>query len=66
MKNKALIRTLVFGAILAWPALESYRCYAVRKQLAASEEQLQLVTQKVVQVRAKHAQYAKASSAAKP
>jgi hypothetical protein len=54
MKNKALIRFVVFAAIFAWPAVESYRYYAARQQLAASEELHSSVSAQVAQVRAKH------------
>ena len=55
MKNKALIRFIVFAAIFAWPAVESYRYYAARQQLAASEELHASMSTKLAQARAKHA-----------
>jgi hypothetical protein len=54
MKNKAVIRLIVFAAIFAWPAVESYRFYVARQQLAASEALHANVTAQVAQARAKH------------
>ena len=55
MKNKAVIRLIVFAAIFTWPAVESYRYYVARQQLAASEQLHANVTAQVAQARAKHA-----------
>jgi hypothetical protein len=55
MKNKAFVRILVFAAIFAWPAIESYRYYVARQQLASSEQLYASVNERVAQVRAKQA-----------
>ena len=65
MKHKALIRVLVFAAIFAWPAVESYRYYVARQQLAASEQLRASVTEQVAQVRAKHAPITRTAQAAR-
>jgi hypothetical protein len=59
MKNKALIRTLVFVAIFAWPAVECYRYAQAKQALAASERQQAIMSQQLAQVRAKHSEIAR-------
>lgn len=59
MKTKTIIRVVVFAAIFAWPAVESYRYYVARQQLADSQEREKKVTQQVASLKAKSAQLAK-------
>jgi hypothetical protein len=55
MKNRAFVRVVVLAALFAWPAVESYRYYVARQQLAASEQLYATVTERVAQARVKHA-----------
>lgn len=59
MKNRAFIRIVVLAAIFAWPAVESYRYFVARKQLAASEELRVATSEQVAQVRAKYSAVAR-------
>ena len=53
MKNRAFVRIVLYAALFAWPAVESYRYYVARQELAASEQLHASVTEKVAQARAK-------------
>jgi hypothetical protein len=51
MKSKNCIRTLVVAALIAWPAVETYRLYAANQELAASNKLQQTVSAKLAQLR---------------
>jgi nitrogen fixation protein FixH len=51
-------------AILAWPAVETYKFFVARQQLAASQQLERTVTERLAQTRAKGAQVAKTDLAA--
>jgi hypothetical protein len=62
MKSKNCIRIAVLAALLAWPAVETYRLYAAKKELAVSAKLEQSVSEQVAQNRAK-TQVAKSKTA---
>ncbi len=53
MKNKTWIRAVVYSAILAWPAVETYRWYQAHQQLAASTELERKVSTRLASSKAK-------------
>jgi hypothetical protein len=52
MKKNTLIRVVVYSAILAWPAVESYRLYRTQQQLATSTEVYGKVSQRLAKAKA--------------
>ena len=53
MKSKNCIRIAVLAALIGWPAVETYRLHAAKKELAASERLEQTVSARIAQARAK-------------
>jgi len=51
MKSKNCIRIAVLTALLAWPAVETYRLYAARQELTASNKLQQSVNARLAQLR---------------
>ena len=53
MKKTTWIRAVVYSAILAWPAVETYRCYKAHQQLAANTELEAKVSTRLAAAKAK-------------
>ena len=53
MKNKTLLRAVLYSAILAWPAVETYRCYQAHQALNASTELERKVSTRLAEAKAK-------------
>ena len=52
MKAQALIRIVVYSAIIAWPAVEGYRLYEAHQQLADSTKVYSKVSQRLAKAKA--------------
>ena len=64
MTTKNLIRTFVILGVLAWPAVETFRLWAVTQKLTEAQALERTVTARLESARAKHAQIARADSTA--
>jgi hypothetical protein len=53
MKKTTWIRAVVYSAILAWPAVETYRWYQAHQALAASTELERKVSTRLAESKAK-------------
>lgn len=51
MKSKNCIRIAVLIALVGWPAVETYRLYAARQELAASSKLQESVNSRLAQLR---------------
>jgi hypothetical protein len=51
MKSKNCIRIAVLVALVAWPAVETYRLYAANQDLVASRKLQQSVSTRLAQLR---------------
>jgi len=53
MSNKNLVRAVVLAALFAWPAVETYRLYAARLDLASRKTLESKVTQRLAMAKQK-------------
>jgi hypothetical protein len=53
MKTTNLLRVMVYGALIAWPTVESYRLYAAKQDLASRQQVEAKVTQRLAMTRQK-------------
>lgn len=63
-KTKNSIRVVVFAAILAWPAVETFRLWDTTQKMTEAQALERSVRTKLEAARAKHVQVANASSPA--
>jgi regulatory protein YycH of two-component signal transduction system YycFG len=58
MNKKNLVRTVVLLGLVAWPAVESYRLWEARQDLASRQKVESKVTTRLAMAKAKNAQLA--------
>ncbi|HUR44614.1 MAG TPA: hypothetical protein VMZ27_01970 [Candidatus Saccharimonadales bacterium] len=63
MNKKNLVRTVVMLALIAWPAVESFRLWEARQDLASRQKVESKVTTRLAMAKAKNAQLANVAPA---